>query len=354
MSLTHGCRRSTIATLLTALLAALPQSLEAQGSAFAAKIFGPAEKVESIANAGRKELSQGRRAAQVADESPSVPRSGIRAAQVVARDTQRVTTVIEKVPPPTPVIAAVSSEARPTVFRPGALTSALQDLKSLKGRVTSGPAWVKLGAATRNLEQRLETQLTRLKQARVFERLKKTRLAQYARRMLNLRRAEAAENAELFAEKTAATERKAAANAPGAAGSTTGRSGGYRPPNGPGRGDPPAFFGGGRGGPGKPSLTDTFNNHASLTKPEGIPDSWVMKNSKKGNGVKWVNPTNERDSVRLMPAAPKSTSASQRVQYVIDQNNGSFRDRDGKAIPGPKPGKTKAAHIPRDQFIFRR
>jgi hypothetical protein len=90
-----------------------------------------------------------------------------------------------------------------------------------------------------------------------------------------------------------------------------------------------------------------------LPKPEGIPDNWIEKPTRKLGGMEYINPDNPNDRVRVMPGDPSSPNPSQRQPYVVDQNGG-FRDVDGNRISGRKPRVTSAAHIPYDAFRFRR
>ena len=90
-----------------------------------------------------------------------------------------------------------------------------------------------------------------------------------------------------------------------------------------------------------------------LPKPEGIPDNWIEKPTIAPGGREYINPDNPNDRVRVMPGNPNSDHPNQRQPYVVDQN-GSFRDVDGNAIPGAAPGRTVQAHIPFELFKFRR
>jgi hypothetical protein len=55
-----------------------------------------------------------------------------------------------------------------------------------------------------------------------------------------------------------------------------------------------------------------------------------------------------------MPGQPDSPFPAQRNPYVKDQKSGSFVDKGGRPIPGANPADTPEAHIPLDEFIFRR
>jgi hypothetical protein len=90
-----------------------------------------------------------------------------------------------------------------------------------------------------------------------------------------------------------------------------------------------------------------------LPKPEGIPDNWIERPSDKRGGKEYVNPDNPNDRVRVMPADPSSPYRSQRRLYVIDQKGG-YRDVNGRTIRGRNPGRTAGAHIPYEDFRFKR
>jgi hypothetical protein len=103
----------------------------------------------------------------------------------------------------------------------------------------------------------------------------------------------------------------------------------------------------------KPTETKPDSCAGNPDKPEGVLDDWIEKPSAKGGGTEWVNPENPNDRVRVMPGNPDSPNPSQKGPYVVDQNGG-FRDVNGDPIGGPNPGKTPEAHIPYDDFKFRR
>ena len=90
-----------------------------------------------------------------------------------------------------------------------------------------------------------------------------------------------------------------------------------------------------------------------LPKPAGIPDNWIQKPTRVPGGREYINPSNPNDRVRVMPGDPNSPNPQQREPYVVDQNGG-FRDVNGALIPGPRPGRAAAAHIPYDLFRFQR
>ena len=100
-------------------------------------------------------------------------------------------------------------------------------------------------------------------------------------------------------------------------------------------------------------LNIVFNSNAAPPKPDGIPDDWIEKPTDTPGGTQWVNPDNPNDRVRVMPGNPDSPYPQQQGPYVVDQNGG-YRDVNGNPIPGSRPGSTPEAHIPYDDFKFRR
>ncbi|MBS0224341.1 MAG: hypothetical protein JSR91_26775 [Proteobacteria bacterium] len=92
----------------------------------------------------------------------------------------------------------------------------------------------------------------------------------------------------------------------------------------------------------------------ALPKPKGIPDEWIAKPSKKQGGMRYFNPKNAHDQVRVMPGNPKSPNPFQQRPYIVDRNNGRVMDRNGQPIEGANPEKSPDAHIPYEDYTFRR
>jgi hypothetical protein len=86
-------------------------------------------------------------------------------------------------------------------------------------------------------------------------------------------------------------------------------------------------------------------------RPEGIPGDWIKVPSNKGGRTKYVNPENQHDLVRVMPGNPSSPNPSQQRPYVVDQVRGSIVDAQGTPV---RSNKAPEAHIPIEEFIFRR
>ena len=121
--------------------------------------------------------------------------------------------------------------------------------------------------------------------------------------------------------------------------------GGYRPSS---NGNSKATRGTSRGrpwrfGPGTRPLPGT------RIRPKGIPSSWRVQSTKVEGGTKYVDPTNTRNSVRVMQGNPNSKYPASRLPYVRWQKkNGEALDRKGNVVSPD----SDAAHIPIDQFAF--
>lgn len=60
-----------------------------------------------------------------------------------------------------------------------------------------------------------------------------------------------------------------------------------------------------------------------------------------------------RDALHGIQLGIGSESSVRSRGYVIDQNGG-YRDKDGNPIGGANPGKSPDAHIPYEDFVFKR
>ncbi len=94
--------------------------------------------------------------------------------------------------------------------------------------------------------------------------------------------------------------------------------------------------------PVKPSPGDIFK------RPKNVPEHWRKAPSDKGEGVKFVDPKNINNDVRIQKGNPNSNWENQKRDYVRWKRNGRWLDRDGK--PSDDLAQT---HIPFDQFIFK-
>jgi hypothetical protein len=80
----------------------------------------------------------------------------------------------------------------------------------------------------------------------------------------------------------------------------------------------------------------------AATRPPFVPKDWIEKPSNKGTGVKWVDPNNPHNSVRLEPAKPGSSNPGQQQDYMVVTKNGQTLDLNGNAVPR----QSLDSHIP--------
>ncbi|WP_229267326.1 polymorphic toxin type 10 domain-containing protein [Leptospira sp. mild_001] len=78
-----------------------------------------------------------------------------------------------------------------------------------------------------------------------------------------------------------------------------------------------------------------------------VPEGFVEKQSKKGGGAVFHDPTNPHNSIRQMPGNPNSPNPAQQNSYVKFMKDGKFYDANGDVL---KSGKLPEAHIPLNKF----
>ncbi|QCE32869.1 DUF1073 domain-containing protein [Acetobacteraceae bacterium] len=83
-------------------------------------------------------------------------------------------------------------------------------------------------------------------------------------------------------------------------------------------------------------------------RPDWIPDSWQEKPSKKGKGMRYYNPKNEHDHVRIMEGEPNCTLPFRQKPYVKYSKQGTYVDKNGNPVHSGSPD----AHIPYKEFKY--
>ena len=73
-----------------------------------------------------------------------------------------------------------------------------------------------------------------------------------------------------------------------------------------------------------------------------VPKNWAEMPSRKGTGVKGVDPSNPHNSVRLEPAKPGSSNPGQQQDYMVVTKNGQTLDMNGNIVPR----QSLDSHIP--------
>ncbi|WP_437974390.1 SpvB/TcaC N-terminal domain-containing protein [Sorangium sp. So ce295] len=82
-----------------------------------------------------------------------------------------------------------------------------------------------------------------------------------------------------------------------------------------------------------------------------IPGSWGAANpTKKGVGVRWQDPKNQGNGVRIDRGNPNNSQSLQQVDHVVVNSNGRIIGPDGKPIPGPL-SEHPNAHIPLSDWL---
>ncbi len=99
--------------------------------------------------------------------------------------------------------------------------------------------------------------------------------------------------------------------------------------------------------PGTNKWTGTKNAPLTTRANIDIPDGYIAKPSKKGNGTLYSDPNNPHNSMRVMPGNPNSPNSAQQNPYVIYKVNGISYDVNGLPLPN---ANTPAAHIPLRDF----
>ena len=87
----------------------------------------------------------------------------------------------------------------------------------------------------------------------------------------------------------------------------------------------------------------------TFPRPEGIPHNYLVKISGKGAGLKYVDPANSSNSVRVMPGKLHSPLPHQQKPYIIEMKNGKAFDKYGNLIEPDLP----AAHIPIEEYVYK-
>ena len=102
-------------------------------------------------------------------------------------------------------------------------------------------------------------------------------------------------------------------------------------------------------GAGAAAVRPPTGAQCNVARPEGIPEEWLAKPTKKPGGIEYVDPINPGNSVRVMPGRSDSPYPNSQAPYVRWQRNGQPLDMQGNVLP---TGNTSDAHIPVQNFRF--
>jgi len=83
-----------------------------------------------------------------------------------------------------------------------------------------------------------------------------------------------------------------------------------------------------------------------------VPKEWGGPTpTKKGTGVRWQDPKNKGNGIRIDRGNPNSSSPSQRPDHVVVNSNGRVIGRDGNPINGAIHDDPVNAHIPLSEWV---
>lgn len=86
----------------------------------------------------------------------------------------------------------------------------------------------------------------------------------------------------------------------------------------------------------------------TFPRPKGIPDNYLVKLSDRGGGMKYINPNNSSEYIRVMPGKPYSTNPCQQKPYINWRGkDGLSKDKFGNKVKN----ESIDSHIPYDEFI---
>jgi RHS repeat-associated protein len=84
-------------------------------------------------------------------------------------------------------------------------------------------------------------------------------------------------------------------------------------------------------------------------RPKGVPEGWRIRGTKGEGGVRYIDPQNPHNSVRVMPGTPSSPYPNSQNPYVRWHRDGQSLGVNGSPVPKNSP----EAHIPLDEFIYK-
>ena len=83
-------------------------------------------------------------------------------------------------------------------------------------------------------------------------------------------------------------------------------------------------------------------------RPKGVPENWEQSPSNKGEGMRYCDPNNPHNEVRLQKGKPEVSNPSQQKDYVRWKKDGGWLDKDGKPSTD-----IEDTHIPIEEFKFK-
>ncbi|TAE34228.1 MAG: hypothetical protein EAY65_03025 [Alphaproteobacteria bacterium] len=96
---------------------------------------------------------------------------------------------------------------------------------------------------------------------------------------------------------------------------------------------------------------DRYHTERLFSRPKGVPATWIRQPSKKGDGVKYIDPKSKgHTDIRIQKGDPNSPNLGQQKNYVKWKKNGQWLDKNGN----PVSGESLDSHIYIKDFTFNR
>ena len=94
---------------------------------------------------------------------------------------------------------------------------------------------------------------------------------------------------------------------------------------------------------------DPDDDDEIFKRPPNVPRDWKRVPDRKNKGVKFVDPKNPHNYVRIQKGKPNSSNLGQRKNNIRWQINGKTRDVNGKVVGR----QSQESHIPIEKFKFK-
>ncbi|MEM6386385.1 MAG: hypothetical protein AAF718_09140 [Pseudomonadota bacterium] len=101
---------------------------------------------------------------------------------------------------------------------------------------------------------------------------------------------------------------------------------------------------------GHPEFDGTAASEETFGFVPELPANWESAPTRKGVGIRWSDPENQGNGVRIDKGNPGSPFPSQQVDHVIVRHNGEVLGRDGLPIQGAIADHPEMAHIPLEEY----
>lgn len=88
--------------------------------------------------------------------------------------------------------------------------------------------------------------------------------------------------------------------------------------------------------------------YETFQKPKNIPSNWHVEISKSQGGMRYSDPTNKHNYIRVMSGNPESPFPAQRKPYVKHNTPKGCLDKNGQIVSEKDP----SAHIPLEEYNF--